>query len=117
MKGMSSWPRLSKTSTTFISAKSRLKNGGSELSLEELFDEWTIKNPPDEDSLAVQASIRDMENGETERDFYDCECEAVVISTTGANRHVIRDRVVRRQQQRRCGNRPGHSEGFRCVGV
>ena len=50
-------------------AKSRLSNGGSELSLEELFDEWMIRNPPDEDALAVQASIRDMENGETGRNF------------------------------------------------
>lgn len=52
-------------------AKSRLKNGGSELSLEQLFDEWTIKNPQHEDTLAVQASIRDMENGETGRAFDD----------------------------------------------
>ena len=52
-------------------AKSRLKNGGSELSLEQLFDEWTIKNPPHEDALAVQASIRDMENGESGRAFDD----------------------------------------------
>jgi hypothetical protein len=52
-------------------AKSRLKNGGFELSLEELFDEWTIKNPPHEDTLAVQASIGDMENGESGRDFGD----------------------------------------------
>ena len=51
-------------------AKSRLTNG-SELSLEELFDEWMIKNPPHEDALAVQASIRDMENGETGRNFDD----------------------------------------------
>jgi hypothetical protein len=52
-------------------AKSRLKNGGSELSLEELLDEWMIKNPPQEDTLAVQASIRDMQNGETGQAFDD----------------------------------------------
>ena len=50
-------------------AKSRLKNGGSKLSLEELFDQWMITNPPRQDALAVQATIRDMHNGETGRNF------------------------------------------------
>ena len=50
-------------------AISRIKNGDAELSLAELFDEWTIQNPPSEDALAIQASICDMENGDTGRPF------------------------------------------------
>ena len=52
-------------------AKSRLKNGGSDSSLTELFDEWTIQNPPAEDADAIQASIRDMENGDTGQPFQE----------------------------------------------
>jgi hypothetical protein len=47
------------------------ENGGVELSLEELLDEWIINNPPCEDTLALQASIRDMANGKTGRGFDD----------------------------------------------
>ena len=52
-------------------AKSRIKNGGDQFSLAELLDEWTIQNPPSEDALAIQASIRDMENGDTGRPFQE----------------------------------------------
>lgn len=40
-----------------------------ELSLEELFDQWQLQFPPSDDAQAVQASIRDMERGETGREF------------------------------------------------
>ena len=52
-------------------AKSRLKDAGADLSLEELFDQWMIENPSQDDAIAVQASIRDMKNGEKGRDFGD----------------------------------------------
>lgn len=50
-------------------AKSQLNNRGSDVSLDELFDEWRIANPPPDDALAIKASLRDMENGETGRPF------------------------------------------------
>ena len=50
-------------------AKSQLRHRGSAVSLHELLDEWTIQNPPAEDALAIKASLRDMEHGETGRPF------------------------------------------------
>ena len=50
-------------------AKTRLKNGGSQSTPAELMDEWVVQNPPVEDALAIQASIRDMENGDTGQPF------------------------------------------------
>ncbi|MEM7560025.1 MAG: hypothetical protein AAF394_12975, partial [Planctomycetota bacterium] len=41
----------------------------SPTSLSELLDEWTMLNPPTDDALAIQASIRDMENGDTGQPF------------------------------------------------
>lgn len=49
-------------------AKSRL---GSDSSLAELFDEWSIQNPPAEDVHAIQAALRDMENGDTGQHFQE----------------------------------------------
>ena len=49
-------------------ATEKLGSGGAELSLEELLDLWRVENPcPEqlhEDTLAVNAAIRDMENGD-----------------------------------------------------
>lgn len=49
----------------------RLGNGGSDLSLDELFDEWRQANPNADQLLnstrAIAASLRDLENGETGR--------------------------------------------------
>ena len=56
-------------------AKSQLENRGSDTSLDELFDEWRIQNPPSEDLKAIQSSIRDMDNGETGRSFDDFSAE------------------------------------------
>ena len=46
----------------------RLDNGGSAMTLDELYDEWRLKNPdPDElvqDCKAVAASLRDFDAGE-----------------------------------------------------
>ncbi len=44
---------------------------GNELSIDDLFDEWRIQHPPTDDLLAINASLRDMENGETGRSFDD----------------------------------------------
>ncbi len=52
-------------------AKSQLELRGSDTSLDELFDEWRLKHPSSEDALAIEASIRDMEDGETGRSFDD----------------------------------------------
>lgn len=49
-------------------ATEKLNNGGADLSLEQLVDLWRIENPSPEqvheDILAVNAAIRDMENGD-----------------------------------------------------
>jgi hypothetical protein len=48
-------------------AKGELARRGEGVSLEELFDQWRIRHPPAEDARAIQASIRDMEQGEAGR--------------------------------------------------
>lgn len=52
-------------------AKEKVDQEGNELSIEDLFDEWRILHPPMDDLLAIKASLRDMENGETGRSFDD----------------------------------------------
>jgi hypothetical protein len=53
-------------------ATEQLENGSSEKSVDELYDQWRYENrsPRDmtENVAAVQASIDDMNNGETGRD-------------------------------------------------
>jgi hypothetical protein len=46
-------------------AKSRIEGGATAQSLVELLDEWMIENPSNDDRLAIQASLRDMDEGET----------------------------------------------------
>lgn len=52
-------------------AASRLDDAGSDLTIDELFDEWRLANPSDEElhdsSRAIAASLRDLERGETGR--------------------------------------------------
>ena len=50
-------------------AKSRIEKGAAATSLVELLDEWLMITPPAEDLLAIQASLRDMEAGETGQEF------------------------------------------------
>lgn len=50
-------------------ARARIEKGTAESSLFELVDEWVLNNPSSEDSLAIQASLRDMEAGETGQSF------------------------------------------------
>jgi hypothetical protein len=50
--------------TSFVNAHS-----GESTSLDELYDRWREVYPAAEDGLAVQASLRDMERGETGRSF------------------------------------------------
>lgn len=52
-------------------AKGKVDQAGNDLSIDELFDEWRTENPPDDDLLAIQASLRDMANGETGRPYDD----------------------------------------------
>jgi hypothetical protein len=50
-------------------ADERLRNGGSDQTLDELYSEWRACNPTLEELetnvLAVRASLRDMDRGET----------------------------------------------------
>ncbi len=50
-------------------ATARIQNDGAKLELEDLLDEWKHKNQDTErlheDILAVKASLRDVESGET----------------------------------------------------
>ncbi len=50
-------------------AKARVDQGGNDLSIDDLFDEWRMQHPPAEDWLAIKASLRDVERGETGRPF------------------------------------------------
>lgn len=56
-------------------AKSRIGSGASAESLIELVDQWLIENPPQDDLLAIQASLRDMEAGETGKAFDEFAAE------------------------------------------
>lgn len=56
-------------------AREQVNLRGEGLPLDDLFDEWRILFPPSEDWLAIQASLRDMENGETGRPFEDFAAE------------------------------------------
>ena len=53
-------------------ATEQLENGGSEKSVDELYDQWRFENPSPEDLAenvaAIQASIDDMNRGETGRE-------------------------------------------------
>ena len=50
-------------------ASARIQNGGAKLELDDLLDEWKHQNPDPQqlhdDALAVKASLRDIERGET----------------------------------------------------
>lgn len=50
-------------------AKGQLGRSGASLSIDELFDQWRLQQPPASDLAAIKASIRDMENGEGGRPF------------------------------------------------
>ena len=50
----------------FVKQKLELGEGDS---LDDLYDQWRECNPAAEDALAVKASLRDMDNGQTGRPF------------------------------------------------
>ncbi len=56
-------------------AREQLLQRGDELPIDVLFDEWRILHPPSDDWLAIQASLRDLENGEAGRSFDDFAAE------------------------------------------
>jgi len=58
-------------------ARQQLANGGSQLTIDELYDRWRATLANDADLLAVQASLRDMEQGETGRSFDEFDRETV----------------------------------------
>jgi hypothetical protein len=52
-------------------ARAQVMHRGDSLTIDALFDEWRILNPPSEDWPAIRASLRDMGAGETGRPFND----------------------------------------------
>ena len=46
-------------------ASEQVNRRGEGCPIDDLFDEWRVLNPPAEDWLAIRASLRDMESGET----------------------------------------------------
>ena len=50
-------------------ARARVDQAGNDLSIDDLFDEWRMQHPSAEDWLAIKASLRDLEHGETGRPF------------------------------------------------
>jgi len=50
-------------------AKARLQDGNTDLSLSQLVDEYMTAYPPLEDLPAIQAALRDMEQGDTGQSF------------------------------------------------
>jgi hypothetical protein len=58
-------------------ARQQLANGESQLTIDELYDRWRGTLGSDTDLLAVQASLKDMEQGETGRSFDDFDRETV----------------------------------------
>ncbi len=51
---------------TFV--REKVGSGGC-TSMDDLYDQWRELHPAAEDALAIQASIRDMQNGDTGRPF------------------------------------------------
>lgn len=45
-------------------ARDQASGSDRPLSIDELFDQWRTANPPDDDLLAIQASLRDVDAGE-----------------------------------------------------
>jgi len=60
-------------------ADQRLRNGGRDRSLDDLYLEWRACNPAPEELannvLAVWAALRDMDNGDTGRPFGEFAAE------------------------------------------
>lgn len=56
-------------------AKAKVDQAGNDLSIDDLYDEWRTQHPPADDLLAIKASLRDMENGDTGRAFDDFAAE------------------------------------------
>lgn len=60
-------------------ADERLRNGGCDQTLDELYSEWRACNPTPEELetnvLAVRAFLRDMDQGETGRPIEEFEAE------------------------------------------
>ena len=56
-------------------ARARIENEAAETTLVELLDEWLLAHPPSEDRLAIQASLRDLEAGETGQTFAEFAAE------------------------------------------
>ncbi len=56
-------------------AKAPISSGASVTSLVELLDKWLDENPSQDDLLAIQASLRDMEQGETGTAFDEFTAE------------------------------------------
>ncbi len=50
-------------------AREQVTQRGDDLPIDELFDEWCLQNPPADDWLAIRASLRDIEQGQTGRPF------------------------------------------------
>lgn len=52
-------------------ATARIADGPSDLTIDELFDEWRLTNPSEEElgksTRAIAASLRDLDSGETGR--------------------------------------------------
>ncbi|MCA9236264.1 MAG: hypothetical protein KDA44_12395 [Planctomycetales bacterium] len=55
-------------------AQARL-GAGEQVSLDELYDQWRLAQPSDDDVQAVQAALRDMAAGETGRPFDEFAAE------------------------------------------
>jgi hypothetical protein len=56
-------------------AKEKVDREGNDLSIDDLFDEWRTQYPLADDLLAIKASLRVMENGETGRPFDEFSAE------------------------------------------
>lgn len=56
-------------------AKGQVVKGGANATIDELFDQWRIRNPPPEDLLAIKAALRDLENGETGQPYEEFAAE------------------------------------------
>jgi len=62
-------PQLEKDIQDFTSFAKKQLSMGATFSIDELYDRWREGHPAAEDALAVQASLRDMDSGETGRPF------------------------------------------------
>jgi len=88
-------PQLEKDIEDFTSFAKKQLSKGATFSIDELYDRWREGHPAAEDALAVQASLRDMDSGETGRTFDE-------FTSDFAKMKCLSNKLVQQQKTEGC---------------